>query len=113
MSLQEPLGPFCQSCSMPMGKPEDFGTSASGYRVNDYCHFCYQDGAFRDPAVTMEEMIDRCVAIMANRGIMPEPKARAMLTAVMPRLARWREPASQGVLAAAGGRGLSAGDDQC
>lgn len=113
MPAQEPRGPFCQSCSMPLGKPENFGTDAAGYRVNEYCHHCYQDGAFTDPEVTMEEMIDRCVVIMANRGIMPEPKARALLTGVMPRLARWREPGRKPVLAGLGGRGLGAGDEQC
>jgi len=96
---------------MPLGRPEDFGTSASGYRVNDYCHHCYQNGAFTDPEVTLKQMTDRCVAIMANRGIMPEANARALLTEVMPRMKRWREPPP--VLQTAGGRGLTAGDDQC
>ena len=113
MPTNEPLGPFCQSCSMPLARPEDFGTDPSGHRVNDFCRHCYQAGAFTDPEVTMEEMINRCVTIMANRGIMPEAKARALLTDVMPRLARWHKQASQGVLATAEGRGLSAGDDQC
>jgi hypothetical protein len=111
MPSQEPLGPFCQSCSMPLGKPEDFGTDLSGHRVNDYCRHCYQDGAFTDPEVTMEEMLNRCVAIMAKQGIMPETKARALLTEVMPRLRRWRREA--GVLHAVGGRGLTAGDEEC
>jgi len=76
---------------MPLEKPEDFGTSRSGIRVNDYCHSCYRDGAFANPGITMEQMIDRCVAIMAQRGIMPEPKARLLLREVMPGLRRWRE----------------------
>ncbi len=113
MTPLESLGPCCQSCSIPLGKPEDFGTSRSGYRVNDYCRFCYRDGAFTDPGVTMEQMIDRCAGIMAQRGTMPEANARALLTEVMPRMKRWREAASQGALQSAGGRGLLAGDDQC
>lgn len=96
---------------MPLGKPEDFGTARSGYRVNDYCRHCYEAGAFADPDVTMGEMIDRCVAIMANGGIMPEANARMLLTEVMPRLKRWRETAS--VLQNPGGRGMTAGDEQC
>ena len=113
MSPQEPPGPFCQSCSMPLEKPQDFGTSAFGYRENDYCRFCYQDGAFTDPGITMAQMLDRCVGIMAQRGIMPEAKARALLTEVMPRMKRWREGASEEALPSAGGRGVSAGDEQC
>ena len=90
MPIQGPLGPFCQSCSMPMEKPEDFGTASSGYRVNDYCHYCYREGAFTDPGVTMAQMIDFCAGVMAGQGIMPEPDARLLLTETLPRLKRWR-----------------------
>ena len=68
MTPQGPLGPFCQSCGMPMEKPQDFGTAGSGYRVNDYCHYCYRDGAFTDPGVTMGQMIDFCAGVMASQA---------------------------------------------
>jgi hypothetical protein len=90
MTAKESLGPFCQSCSMPLTKPEDFGTDPAGYRVNNYCHHCYADGAFTEPDVTLPQMIDRCVGIMGARGIMPESDARVLLTDVMPRMERWR-----------------------
>jgi hypothetical protein len=86
----EPLGPFCQSCSMPLTKAEDFGTDRTGYRVNDYCRHCYATGAFTEPEVTLPQMIDRCVRIMSAQGIMPETEARVLLTDVMPRMKRWR-----------------------
>jgi len=98
---------------MPLNQAEDFGTSADGHRVNDYCRFCYRDGAFMNPGATMEQMIDQCVGIMARQGIMPEGKARALLTEVMPGLKRWQEAAGRPVLQTAGGRGLSAGDEEC
>jgi len=40
-------------------------------------------------------MLDRCVTIMAQQGIMPAPQARALLTDVLPRLKRWRSPAAR------------------
>jgi hypothetical protein len=89
MTTNQLLGPFCQSCSMPLGKPEDFGTDVTGYRVNDYCQFCYTNGAFTQPRITMQEMIDKCVAVMAQQGIMPAEKASALMTEVMPKLKRW------------------------
>jgi hypothetical protein len=95
---------------MPMEKPEDFGTASSGYRVNDYCHYCYQNGAFTDPGVTMGQMIDFCAGVMAKQGIMPEPAARLLLTDVLPGLKRWRVP--QGVAAAAS-QDFKPGDEQC
>ncbi len=90
MPPQEPRGPFCQSCAMPLGKPEDFGTDQAGYRVNDYCQHCYADGAFTQPDISMEEMLAFCVDIMAKQGIMPAAQATGLLTDVMPRLKRWR-----------------------
>ena len=30
---------FCQSCGMPLEKPEDFGTNMNKSRSEDYCHF--------------------------------------------------------------------------
>jgi len=74
---------------MPLGKPEDFGTDKAGYRVNDYCRHCYADGAFTQPDVSMDEMLDFCVDIMDKQGVMPAAQARALLTDVMPRLKRW------------------------
>jgi hypothetical protein len=78
---------------MPLAKPEDFGTDPAGYRVNDFCRHCYAKGAFTEPTITMQAMLDRCVTIMAQQGIMPEARARALMTEVLPRLQRWRAPA--------------------
>lgn len=89
MPSAAPLGPFCQSCGMPLTKPEDFGTAREGFRVNDYCHYCYVDGAFINPTMSMPEMLDFCTAELARRG-MPEPKARALMAETLPRLKRWR-----------------------
>ena len=93
MPAQEPRGPFCQSCAMPLGKPEDFGTDEAGYRVNDYCRHCFAGGAFTDPAISMDDMLEQCVRVMDQQRIMPEPKARDLMTDALPRLKRWRAPA--------------------
>ena len=90
MQSQQLKGPFCQSCGMPLQKPEDFGTAANGFRVNDYCHFCFQNGAFTEPHINMQDMIDKCISIMARQGIMPEQQAKALMTDVIPRLKRWQ-----------------------
>jgi len=90
MQSQEAKGPFCQSCGMPLEKPDVFGTAGDGFRINDYCHFCFQNGAFTDPNISMQGMIDKCVDIMAQRGIMPEAQAKALMTEIIPRLKRWQ-----------------------
>jgi putative zinc ribbon protein len=78
---------------MPLGKPEDFGTDQAGYRVNDFCRHCFANGEFTEPEISMTAMLDRCVAIMNQQGIMPAAQARALLAEVLPRLKRWRTPA--------------------
>lgn len=49
---------FCQSCGMPLSD-EILGTNADGSVNNEYCIYCYKDGAFTGD-FTMEEMIDYC-----------------------------------------------------
>ena len=101
----EPLGPFCQSCAMPLEKPEDFGTEKTGSRVNDFCRFCYKKGEFTDPKISMYAMIDTCVRVMVERKLMPEPQARALMLETIPKLKRWRDSASsQLVFAGANGK---------
>jgi hypothetical protein len=79
---------------MPLRTPEDFGTDPAGYRVNDYCRHCYVDGAFTEPGISMQAMLDRCVGVMDAQGIMPAPQARALLVDVLPRMKRWRSAAA-------------------
>jgi hypothetical protein len=97
MPARETRGPFCQSCSMPLTTPEDFGTDTAGFRVNDYCRHCFSDGQFTEPDISMQEMLDRCVTIMDQQGIMRAPEARLLLADVMPRLRRWQNQAASSV----------------
>jgi len=89
--MTQPQGPFCQSCAMPMEKAEMFGTNADGTRSEEYCAYCFQDGKFAQPDISMQEMIDFCVTIMGQQGIMPEDQARDLLTKSIPTLKRWQE----------------------
>jgi hypothetical protein len=103
------LGPFCQSCGMPLAKPADFGTSTQGFRVNDYCRYCYEEGRFTQPDLTLEEMIEGCSRIMVTQARMPEKAARALLRDTLPALKRWRKCAS----VQSEGRGFTGGDEIC
>lgn len=87
--MEEIKGPFCQSCSMPMLKPEDFGTNEKGFKVNDYCNFCYQNGKFTNPDITLEQMIDLSSGCMVKHGHMPEDKAKDLASNFIPTLKRW------------------------
>lgn len=49
---------FCQSCGMPLTE-EILGTNADGTKNEDYCIYCYKDGAFTGD-FTMEQMVEYC-----------------------------------------------------
>jgi len=89
MKHAEEQGPFCQSCAMPLHKPEDFGTEANGIHTNDYCAYCYVNGAFTLPNATMEEMRERCIDRMVDLHMMPRDHASLLMGQVIPKLARW------------------------
>jgi hypothetical protein len=38
----------------------------------------------------MQEMIDRCIKIMSEKGIMPEQQAKALMNQTIPMLKRWQ-----------------------
>ena len=74
--------PICQSCGMPIMKPEDFGGS-------DYCQYCFKDGGFTLPDLTLEQMIERLIPFAFKMGV-SEEDARKMAMEKLPRLKRWR-----------------------
>lgn len=83
---------FCQSCGMPMGETgELYGTNADGSKNADYCHYCFDKGAFTFDG-TMEEMIEICIPPMlkANPG-MSADEARQRMQGWFPTLKRWKK----------------------
>jgi len=47
---------ICQSCGMPINDPSLHGTETEGGWSCQYCHYCYQNGQFTQPTMTLEEM---------------------------------------------------------
>jgi hypothetical protein len=80
--------PFCQSCSMPMMKSEDFGSNADGSPSEEYCRFCFSYGAFTEPGITLSEMIAKCASIMQELHVPFEQIEQTK--AFIPMLRRWR-----------------------
>lgn len=85
--------PVCQSCGMPFTTPAELGTDSDGFRVEDYCRYCYLDGHFTEPRMTAHDMLEHTVMLLRDRAHMPESRARAQMTAVLPTLDRWRNHA--------------------
>jgi len=79
----------CQSCGMPLKvDPKGGGTDADGTSSREYCSYCYVDGAFVNPDMSLEEMQVRVVEKLREKGF---PKFAANFFASgLGRLKRWQ-----------------------
>ena len=98
---------FCQSCGMPLTERLRVGEHRSGINVlgtnaddsknEEYCIYCYKDGAFTGD-FTMEEMAEFCAQFVdeynKNTGQdLSREEYKNMLLQYYPNLKRWRLPA--------------------
>ena len=89
---------FCQSCGMPL-TDEILGTNADGSKSEEYCIYCFKDGAFTGD-FTMEEMIDFCSQFVEQYNKdsgqnLTQDEYKAMLRQYYPNLKRWSTPTDQ------------------
>lgn len=89
MDINERL--ICQSCGMPMKVEKDFGTEFSMARSRDYCKFCYKDGKFINPRLTLQEQIDKLIKMGVEHLGLSEEIARKMAETKLPQLKRWKK----------------------
>mgnify|MGYP003393846552 FL=1 len=89
--MEQPKGPFCQSCGMPMEGIDCFGTDVDGKKNDDYCCHCYYNGEFTNPNITLEEMIDLVASIMVDKVKMQEKQAIQISQSFIPTLKRWKK----------------------
>lgn len=81
---------YCQSCGMPLSKPEERGTEKDGAQSADYCVYCYRDGAFTQE-LTMDEMIALNAQYVEQWDMdITEDEAIAMMKEHFPALKRWK-----------------------
>ena len=78
----------CQSCGMPLNKEENQGTNEDNSKTNEYCKFCFENGKFTNPDLTMEKVIAKSVEL-SKKLWMPEDKAREIANNTIPKLKRW------------------------
>lgn len=79
----------CDSCGMPLAKdPAGGGSEADGGKSEIYCSFCYADGAFIHPDVSVKDFQANTVQAMKDNGT---PGWLAwLMTREIPRRPRWR-----------------------
>ena len=79
---------------MPLTE-ELLGTNANGSKNEDYCIYCYKDGAFTSDS-TMEEMAEFCAQFVSefnkNTGQnLSREEYKTMLLQYFPSLKRWQK----------------------
>ncbi len=86
---------ICQSCGMPMGNEDLYGTNADGSKNSEYCIYWYKKGIFLQN-LTMDEMIEHCAQFVneVNKGL-PNPITKeeyiGQMKMYFPHLKRWRK----------------------
>jgi radical SAM superfamily enzyme len=83
---------FCQSCSMPLDKPELLGTEKDGTKSKEYCTYCYRHGAFINPHMSLEGMKILVKEQMEKMKIAPHVINMAVNS--LPYLKRWKAAAT-------------------
>lgn len=81
---------FCQSCGMPVMDPAVQGTEADGSPSDEYCKWCYQDGAYTYEA-DMDDMIEGCAPFMVESAGVTYDEAVSFMGAMLPNLKRWKD----------------------
>jgi hypothetical protein len=79
---------FCQSCTLPLDKVENRGTEKDGSKSDMYCKYCYQNGAFTDPNMTLDRMMEISKREMKKQDL-PDIIIRQSMS-MMPGLKRWQ-----------------------
>ena len=78
----------CQSCGLPIGTGL-FGTEANGTANETYCKICFAGGSFREPKITLEQMIGRTTANLIDDFNMSAEDALKLAQDIIPKLKRW------------------------
>lgn len=80
----------CQSCGMPLADGF-FGTHKDGSETQEYCKFCFQDGEYLQPELTMDDMIQMSISNMTQDLQIGQQKAEMLARQVIPNLKRWKK----------------------
>jgi hypothetical protein len=82
------IKPLCQSCGIPLDNDAIKGTEKNGLKNQEYCKFCYDQGGFINPNLTIDEMKERVENQMKKLKLSDEAIQEAI--SVLPPLNRWK-----------------------
>ena len=86
--LGTPRRLICQCCGMPLNEDEQISREPSGEFNEDYCTWCYKDGAF--VYETKESLIDFLINNMPDPEGAPEEERRTKVDGWLSQLKHWK-----------------------
>lgn len=85
--LGAPRQLICQCCGMPLGEDGLISREPDGNFNEDYCKWCYSDGAFAYS--TKDSLLDYLVSHMPNPDQLPEAERRGQFDQYLSQLKHW------------------------
>ncbi|PWA05813.1 zinc ribbon domain-containing protein [Flavobacterium psychrotolerans] len=79
---------LCQSCGMPLDTEAVKGTEKNGLKNNEYCKYCYENGAFKDSNMNLDEMRNNVKNQMKKLELHENAIQKAVN--ILPMLKRWK-----------------------
>ena len=84
---------ICQSCGMPLTNDVKGQEKNKNLSV-EFCKFCYEDGAFKNPELTLEDQTKKLVTMATSKLKMSRGDAYMMAKNTLPGLKRWKTESS-------------------
>ena len=79
---------LCQSCGIPLDTEEIKGTEKNQLKSNEYCKYCYENGVFLHPKMSLEDMKNNVENVMKKLDIHHYEIQKAVN--ILPALKRWK-----------------------
>ncbi|WP_348813901.1 zinc ribbon domain-containing protein [Flavobacterium maritimum] len=79
---------ICQSCGMPLDSEAVKGTKKNGLKSKEYCKYCYENGEFKHPKMSLEEMQNNVKNQMKKLELHDYAIQKAIN--ILPALKRWK-----------------------
>ena len=80
----------CQSCGITIMNRDEFGREKNGVIRVDYCKYCYDKGAFAEPEITFEQMVEKVAAAMKTNKNVSDEAAMESAKKALDGLRRWQ-----------------------
>lgn len=80
---------LCQSCGIPL-TIENKGLNADKSPNEEYCHYCFHNGEFTEPKLTLDLQIKKLTEMAVSKLNLSEEEALNMANKTLPKLNRWK-----------------------